>query len=76
MGPGMSTQKIAPLSEYRHHLIHGSLGPPESIVNTANGISIVSAVLAELTVMSNRQTDHGTSATRGHIFAPRARDAA
>jgi len=55
-----------------HHLIHGSWGPPESTAR-ANGISIGSAVVARLKIVTerptDRQTDHATqSVTIGRIY--------
>ena len=41
------------------HLTHGSLCPPESTHNT-NGISRGSASFAELTIVTDRPTDHAT----------------
>ena len=49
------------------HLIHGSLGQPES--SNPNGISIGSAVYPELTTATDGQTDHATrSVTIDRIY--------
>jgi len=61
-----------PLGESGPHLIRGSLGPPES----SNGISIGSASLAQLMVLSNRHTEHAASVAVGYIFAIHACDVA
>jgi len=56
-----------PWGDLDPHLIHGSLGPPES--NNPNGISIGSAVFAGLTSVTDRPTDHATwSVTIGRIY--------
>ena len=49
------------------HIIHGSLGPPES---TSQKVSRLVRPFLELVVMSSRCTDHGTSETTARIFAP------
>jgi len=41
------------------HLIRGSLGPTR-VLNYPNGISVGSAVLAGLTDVTDRPTDHAT----------------
>ena len=47
--------------------MHGSLGPP--LVLNLNGISIGSAIFAELTTVTERQTKHATrSVAIGHIY--------
>jgi len=45
-----------PMGDLDPHLIHGSLDPPESVLNP-NGISIGSAVIAGLTSVTDRPTD-------------------
>jgi len=52
------------------HLIHGSLGPPESSDLNPNGISIGAAFLqSSLVCQTDRQTDHATrSVTIGRIY--------
>ena len=49
------------------HLIHDSLNLPKS--RPPNGISIASAVLAQLMVVTNRHTNHITYVTVGCIYA-------
>jgi len=45
------------MGDLEPHLIHSSMGPHGSALKGPNGISIDSAVLAELRNVTNRQTD-------------------
>jgi len=56
-----------PMGESRSHLIHGSLGPPDS---TPSGISIGSAVFAGLTIVTDRPIDrprYSVCSNRPHL---------
>ena len=54
-----------PCGDLNIHLMHGFLGPPES----SNDISIGSAILAGLTSVADRPTDHATrSVTIDRIY--------
>jgi len=56
-----------PWGDLDSHLIHGSLGSPES--STKNGISIGADVFAGLTSVTDRPTDHATrSVTIGRMY--------
>jgi len=70
-GPSFSQKLPLPMGDLGPHLIHGSLGPPESI--PPNRISIGSAVFARIMIMTDRQSDRPTqhaskSVTIGRIY--------
>ena len=54
------------LENLGHHLIYGFLGLPWAHI--PNGISISSAVFAELAVLTNAHTDHATTVAIGYIL--------
>ena len=73
MGRPFPRKLPLPMGDLDPHLIHGSLSPPESVLNQ-NGISIGSVVFAGLTSVTDRQTDRPTdhatrSVTIGRIYA-------
>ena len=71
-GMPLSPSKLPlPTGDLDPHLIRGSLGPPQAL--NPSGISISSAVFAELTSVTDRQTDRPThhtaqSVTTGCIY--------